>query len=65
LIAAHVTSVTRTDCTHPNSSVFNPIDWLNSIAPMEPPGLLGVASGEPTVPNWKESVILPPDISGQ
>src|SRR5215216_5854154 len=60
LMAAQVTSVTRTDCTQPSSSVFSPIDLLNSIAPTEPPGFLGVPSGEPTVPNWKDKVMLPP-----
>src|SRR5215207_6033278 len=51
LIAAQVTSVTRTDCTQPSSNVLNPMDLLNSIPPTEPPGFLGVARGEPTVPN--------------
>src|SRR5574340_11985 len=57
---AQVASVTRTDCTQPNSSAVSARDLLNWIAPTEPPGFLGVPVGEPTVPNRKERPTLPP-----
>jgi len=40
----------------------NPIDLLNSIAPTEPPGFLGVPEGEPTVPNLNDKVMETPGI---
>jgi len=60
LIAAQVSSDTRTDCTQPNSNAVNPMDLLNSIAPTDPPGFLGVPIGEPTVPNENDNVMMSP-----
>jgi hypothetical protein len=38
------------------------MDLLNSIAPTEPPGFLGVPAGEPTVPNLNDKVMDTPGI---
>ena len=57
LIAAQVSSETRTDCTQPNSNAVKPMDLLNAIAPIEPPGFFGVPVGEPTVPKRNDKVI--------
>src|SRR5512142_1781493 len=60
LINAHVSSETRTDCTQPSSNAPSPIDLLNSIAPTDPPGFLGVPFGEPTVPKRNDEGMEPP-----
>jgi hypothetical protein len=38
------------------------MDLLNSIAPTDPPGFLGVPEGEPTVPNLNDKVMNAPEI---
>jgi hypothetical protein len=37
-----------------------PMDLLNSIAPTEPPGFLGVPIGDPTVPNENDKAMESP-----
>jgi hypothetical protein len=59
-MSAQVASVTRTERTQPSSNAVNPIDLLNSIAPTEPPGFLGVPMGAPTVPNENDKVMFSP-----
>src|SRR5215510_4569245 len=56
LISAHVSSLTRTLCTHAISRCFSPSNLMCSIAAGVP--FPGVVCGDPTVPKRKFSLLV-------